>query len=329
MILSIQAILIFETQLCLKTVAISSETAVVEYGQRTQVYAIGPHRINLIEPVTARSRSGRFLQKHPAGVMTIGIAVNDAEVTFKEVTHRQATPVTGLMVRKKSRSFAIASPLGDVEFSFIERTGDNLSDDCVLLNNSQQHTPIHWTGIDHITANSRTAWPVAEWYRQIFGLEDLFFGEYHTTESGNKDDGSGFKWMILCDPPSNLRLATNEPLFPCFNSSQTEQFVFDNGGPGVQHLALGVPRIIEAVRQIKLNGINFLSTPDGYYNPDRFKARAKASGWEFNSIIEDLDRLKQHHVLIDGSSDGFLLQIFNKRFDKYKENKMVHRFSLK
>jgi 4-hydroxyphenylpyruvate dioxygenase len=298
-----------EGQLALQPVAVSTEESVAQSGQRSRMYAIGCDRLVLIEPVTSASRAGRFLGVHPAGVMTISLAVADAAECFDELLRRHATPVIDLVVRGGESAFRIASPLGDVEFRFVQRDRQTTPEGFEPLPVAQNTTCLPWLRIDHITANVRTAWPVAEWYRQVLGLEDLFFGKMHTGD-GDRGLGTGFSWMILWDPESQLKLATNEPLRPNFVVSQTDRFTLENRGPGIQHIALAVPRIAEAVKQLVERGVPFLSAPASYYDVDLLRARARAAGWDFDKVGEPIELLRELNILVDGSSDGHMLQIF-------------------
>src|SRR3546814_10708095 len=68
------------------------------------------------------------------------------------------------------------------------------------------------------------------------------------------------------------------------------------------HIALETGDIYGTVERLRRNGLKFLDTPDTYY--ELLDARVPGHG-------EDLARLKENRILVDGASDGgLLLQIF-------------------
>ena len=76
-------------------------------------------------------------------------------------------------------------------------------------------------------------------------------------------------------------------------------------GPGVQHLALLTNDIITTVTKLRENGVEFLSTPDTYYED-----LANRVG----DIDEDVKKLQELNILVDRDDEGYLLQIFTKPF---------------
>jgi 4-hydroxyphenylpyruvate dioxygenase len=71
----------------------------------------------------------------------------------------------------------------------------------------------------------------------------------------------------------------------------------------VQHIALQTPDIDAAVRAMQAGGVEFLSTPDSYYD--------ELGGWVGDTRVP-LDVLKELRILADRDEDGYLLQIFTK-----------------
>nr|WP_314242412.1 VOC family protein [Streptomyces sp. DSM 40907] len=84
---------------------------------------------------------------------------------------------------------------------------------------------------------------------------------------------------------------------------QINRFLHDHGGAGVQHVAFTTGSIVETVRSLTLSGVEFLRTPDTYYEPlTRRLAPARYT----------VDRLKAFGILVDADHDGQLFQIFSK-----------------
>ena len=71
----------------------------------------------------------------------------------------------------------------------------------------------------------------------------------------------------------------------------------------MQHIALLTDDIYNSVEQLRENGIEFLDVPDTYY--EMLDKRIPNHG-------EDLERMKENKILIDGKEGSILLQIFTK-----------------
>ena len=61
--------------------------------------------------------------------------------------------------------------------------------------------------------------------------------------------------------------------------------------------------IIETVKKLKANGVEFLPTPKSYY--DDLKKRIK-------DVDEDIDTLSELGILMDSDDNGYMLQIFTR-----------------
>jgi 4-hydroxyphenylpyruvate dioxygenase len=108
---------------------------------------------------------------------------------------------------------------------------------------------------------------------------------------------------------TRIKFANNEPYRPQFKGSQINIFHEDNRGDGVQHVALATRDIIAAVRGLRARGVEFMPTPDAYY--ELLPERLRREGVE--RIEEDIAELRDLRILVDGSAKGaYLLQIFLK-----------------
>jgi 4-hydroxyphenylpyruvate dioxygenase len=110
----------------------------------------------------------------------------------------------------------------------------------------------------------------------------------------------------MWDPASEVKFATNEPLRPHFRESQIYRFVEDNVGAGIQHVAFNVQNIVWTVQELKRRGVDFMETPPAYYRD--LPRRLEALG--IHNVREELSVLEQHQILLDGSQDRYMLQIF-------------------
>jgi 4-hydroxyphenylpyruvate dioxygenase len=74
---------------------------------------------------------------------------------------------------------------------------------------------------------------------------------------------------------------------------------------GAQHLALATNDILATVDQLRDNGVQFLDTPDSYYEDDELRAR-------IGQVRVPIEELQKRKILVDRDEDGYLLQIFTK-----------------
>ena len=87
---------------------------------------------------------------------------------------------------------------------------------------------------------------------------------------------------------SRIKFPINEPADGKRKSQIQEYLEFYNGA-GVQHLALLTSDIVKTVEALRANGVEFLDTPDTYY--DELTARV-------GKIDEEIDKLKELKILV-------------------------------
>src|SRR5262249_6414834 len=126
--------------------------------------------------------------------------------------------------------------------------------------------------IDHVTSNGLTMQPIVAWYRDVLGFQPFWEISFHTQDVAmGRASGSGLRSIVMWDPESGVKFATNEPLRPFYRDSQITKFVEDNMGNGVQHVAFAVSNILWTVEELRRRGVEFMDTPKAYYNdlPER------------------------------------------------------------
>ncbi|MCA1819820.1 MAG: VOC family protein, partial [Halobacteriales archaeon] len=153
---------------------------------------------------------------------------------------------------------------------------------------------------------------LSAWYRDVLGFEHFWDIRFHTRDSkpdqggAGGPGGSGLNSIVMWDPSSNVKFATNEPLRPNFYNSQIAKFCDDNKGPGVQHIAFATGHIMDVIPQMRTAGLKFLETPDAYYAmlPKRLAERG------VENLKEEIEDLRKRRILVDGRDNRYLLQIF-------------------
>lgn len=290
-----------------------------ELSERTQqeaiVFGAGDARFVVSQPLSLAgqaptSKAARYLERHPEGVMSVSFLVQDLDHTLRTLESRGGTIISDPKGDSSYRDFEIATPLGDVQFRFIQAAPNVFIPGFERLP-EKPASPLGWQRVDHITVNLRTMKPFVDWLASVMGWKQFWQIEFHTaqTDAGkHKESGSGLKSIVMWDEDADVKIATNEPLRPFFKSSQIEKFVADNRGAGVQHIAVSVPAIIPAVDALKKAGLVFLEAPPAYY--ERLPKRFADLGFDVTRVKERIQDLQQHNILVDGSSEGYMLQIF-------------------
>ena len=317
-----------------RPVAISSDATENQTGQSSTVFQNGDIRWVVSRPLNEECRAARFLKRHPAGVMSISFEVEDIQKTWDFLNTRGGTPVHSIITTTNDegghfKHFSITTPIGDLTFRFIEKNnfeafapGFEMLPKLEVTNNDSYK----YVKIDHITCNAITMAPVQLWFEHVLGMEQCWGIEFHTDEvMKNAVSGTGLKSVVMWDPASGIKFPINEPMEPFFKDGQINQFVEDNYGGGVQHIALEVDNILNAADALTGRGVEFLDTPEIYYDP--VPARLKDVGVDVNNIKHKLHDLKKHGLLIDGSpTDQYMLQVFFKDAAKYHDDQQAGPF---
>jgi len=301
-------------------VARSGEALTRAGRQRSAVFDAGAVRVICSEPAGEGGRAQRWLRKHPDGIGSVIFEVEDAARAFALLEERGATPITDVQEHRDEggtfRTFHFTTPLGDTTFRFVERRG------YADLYPGLERLPAPLGGknafgfgqVDHLTQNFQTMRPALLWMEHVLGFEEFWEVQFHTRDAAGEArrametrHGSGLRSVVMRDPASGVKLANNEPWRPAFTSSQVNVFNEDHRGDGIQHAALTVGDILAAVRGMRARGVEFLPTPESYY--DALPARIRESG--IDHIDEEVAALREQQILIDGSGPGaYLLQIF-------------------
>jgi 4-hydroxyphenylpyruvate dioxygenase len=241
--------------------------------------------------------------------------VKDIESTWRFLDSRGGTFLSEIQThettRGRFRTFNIATPLDDVTFRFIQREGEytDFAPDFENVNGGVPAENTHgFATIDHVTSNAYTMLPVVNWYRDVLGFNHFWDVEFHTVDvdGGRRLTGSGLRSIVMADPESGIKFATNEPMRPYFRESQINRFCEDHHGAGVQHVAFLLKEIIPAVEVLREKGINFLPAPASYY--DRLPARLEEN--HISNLSEPIEALRKNHILVDGRDEKYMLQIF-------------------
>jgi 4-hydroxyphenylpyruvate dioxygenase len=150
--------------------------------------------------------------------------------------------------------------------------------------------------IDHLTHNvyfgNMKEW--SDFYENLFGFFQVKYFDI-------KGKSTGLKSKAMTAPNGKIAIPINESEDP---KSQINEYLDEYNGQGVQHIALYTDNIYETVEALRQKDIEFLNTPDTYY--DVIDERIPGHG-------EDVARMRENKILIDADpndSNLQLLQIF-------------------
>ncbi len=237
----------------------------------------------LSQPKTSEDSIATYLKHHSPGIAEIGFHVQSIHAWMDELSQRNAFILKPIELRAHQEQkyfYASIQAQGDVIFSFVEG---------LLLEPKHDPSQEFLREIDHVVFNVPTGQLQAtvEWYERVLQFKRGSYFEIST-------DRTALKSQVMIGP-NDIKIPINEPLG---STSQIQEFLDYNQGPGVQHISLHTSDIMSAVEHFRSEGIQFLKIPDSYYD-----ALSHLSAQEQNL-------LKNHQVLLDGNRDQYLLQIF-------------------
>ncbi|MER5882851.1 4-hydroxyphenylpyruvate dioxygenase [Streptomyces sp. NPDC001941] len=284
-----------------------------ENGSReTASYVLvnGSARFVFTSVIKASTDHGRFLEAHVAehgdGVVDLAIEVPDARAAYAYATAQGAT---GLVepheVEDENGTVVLAaiSTYGKTRHTLVERRGY----EGPYLPGFTAAAPIVeppakrvFQAIDHCVGNVELG-RMDEWvgfYNKVMGFTNMkeFVGDDIATEY------SALMSKVVADGTLKVKFPINEPAI-AKKKSQIDEYLEFYGGAGVQHIALATNDIVASVRAMRAAGVQFLDTPDSYYDT--------LGEWAGETRVP-VEILRQERILVDRDEDGYLLQIFTK-----------------
>lgn len=243
------------------------------------------------------------LLRHGDAVRDIAFHVNDADEAFHQAVSRGATPL------EEPRT--VTDRNGSIRRAAIQTYGDT----CHSLLSFQNYLGPFLPGfvaseapgrdagilrIDHIVGNvelgKMNEW--ADWYAKVLG----FHRYINFDDKDISTEFSALMSIVMSDDSQSVKFPINEPAGGR-RKSQIQEYLDYHSGPGVQHIAMQTRDIVQTVRTLRANGVEFLSVPDTYY---------KALPARVGEIRENLDTIRDLRILVDRDEEGYLLQLFSK-----------------
>ena len=210
----------------------------------------------------------------------------------------------GEVVDQKAASKAVDAPvvkgIGDCMLYLIDRYGSAGSiydgNYAPIASADQNPSGFGLTFIDHLTHNlyfgNMQKW--SDYYERLFNFREIRYFDI-------KGVKTGLVSKAMTAPDGVVRIPLNESNDP---KSQINEYLDAYKGEGIQHIACFTDDIYETVEQMRAQGVEFLDTPDSYF--DVIDLRVPNNG-------EDVPRLRKNKILIDADKETKqrkLLQIF-------------------
>jgi 4-hydroxyphenylpyruvate dioxygenase len=156
--------------------------------------------------------------------------------------------------------------------------------------------------VDHCVGNVELG-RMEEWvrfYNEVMGFTNMaeFIGDDIAT------DYSALMSKVVASGNHRVKFPLNEPAV-AKKKSQIDEYLDFYDGAGCQHIALATGDILGSVDAMRERGVEFLDTPDSYYDDPELRAR-------IGEVRVPIEELKARGILVDRDEDGYLLQIFTK-----------------
>jgi 4-hydroxyphenylpyruvate dioxygenase len=256
--------------------------------------------------VRAGSPVAASVARHGDGVVDVALRVPDAERAYQLAVERGARGVTEPRTLDDERGKVVVAAIatyGDTIHSLVERSAYSGAylPGYVDRNPLVSPPPRRWfQAIDHVVGNVELGrmdeW--VEFYHRVLGFTNMkeFVGDDIATEY------SALMSKVVADGSRRVKFPLNEPAVGK-RKSQIDEYLEFYDGPGVQHVALATGDIVDSVAGMGVSGVEFLTTPDTYYD--------ELGEWVGETRVP-IETLHDLSILADRDEDGYLLQIFTK-----------------
>ena len=258
----------------------------------TEVVKSGTVCFLLSSPILPTSPVAEFLRQHPPGVADVAFAVDNVEaLTAKAISN--GAKILQPLQNAGFCQYAKIAGWGGLNHTLMTRNQEKIAE----VENSLYRAI---TAIDHLVLNVGVGEleTAVNWYQKIF--------DFQPQQSFKiKTDRSGLHSQVMISPHGNIQLPINEPASP---SSQIQEFLDVNRVAGIQHIALMIPDLVNAISRFRGAGLSFLSVPQNYY----FQLQQRH---KFSLSTEELQAISDQEILVDWHEDAplgeLLLQIFS------------------
>jgi len=268
----------------------------------------GSARFVIVGAVDPASAYADHHRQHGDGVLDLALEVPDVD---KCIAHARAQGATVLEEptdvsdeHGTVRRAAIAA-YGQTRHTLIDRsryTGVYLPGYVEKTSTMTAPGKRLFQAVDHCVGNVELG-RMDEWvdfYNRVMGFVNMaeFVGDDIAT------DYSALMSKVVANGNHRVKFPLNEPA-PGKKKSQIDEYLEFYRDAGCQHIALATNDILRTVDEMRSRGVEFLATPDSYYDDAELRAR-------IGEVRVPVEKLKSRGILVDRDEDGYLLQIFTR-----------------
>jgi 4-hydroxyphenylpyruvate dioxygenase len=265
----------------------------------------GKVRLMLTTALSSKHEIAEHIKAHGDGVKILALAVDDAYKSYDETIKRGAKSyVAPYTLQDENGEVKISGiyTYGETVHLFVERKNYNgiFMPGFRKWESAYNPSDVGLLYVDHCVGN--VGWnrmnDTVKWYEEVMGFTNILSfddtqitTEYSALMSKVMSNGNGYVKFPINEPAEGKK------------KSQIEEYINFYEGEGVQHIAIATSDIITTVRALKARGVEFLDTPNAYYDDllDRV-----------GKIDESIEPLRELKILVDRDEEGYLLQIFTK-----------------
>jgi 4-hydroxyphenylpyruvate dioxygenase len=278
---------------------------------KSYVLRAGSARFVFTGAVSPTSPLADHHRRHGDGVVDLPMEVPDVD---RCITHARSVGATILEEphdvtdeHGTVRTAAIAT-YGETRHTLVDRSrydGPYLPGyvpATTTVNRAEGHPKRLFQAVDHCVGNVELG-RMDEWvtfYNKVMGFVNMaeFIGDDIAT------DYSALMSKVVASGNHRVKFPLNEPAI-AKRKSQIDEYLEFYEGAGCQHIALATGDILRTVDLLRDNDIEFLDTPDSYYDDPELRER-------IGHVRVPIEELKRRRILVDRDEDGYLLQIFTK-----------------
>jgi 4-hydroxyphenylpyruvate dioxygenase len=285
-----------------------------EYAE--YVLTSGTARFVFRGAVSPEAADAAHVARHSDGVVDIALEVPDVDAAFAYAVRQGAavhTEPTDLTDEHGTVRFAAIETYGDTRHSLIDRSRYSgpflpgfvarkpIVDRSAAIAAGVQPKR-YFQAVDHVVGNVELGkmdhW--VEFYKRVMGFTNMaeFVGDDIAT------DYSALMSKVVASGTRKVKFPLNEPAI-ARKKSQIDEYLEFYDGPGAQHIAIATNDILASVDAMRAAGVEFLDTPDSYYDDPELRSR-------IGTVRVPIQELKDRKILVDRDEDGYLLQIFTK-----------------
>lgn len=277
----------------------------LETGNRDKVsYVLQQNNIRFVISGALNSNHpiSDFTKLHGDGVKDIALTVDDVHTAFKDAVARGGKPIMEPKEFKDEHGVLIKASIatyGDTIHSLVERKNYKgaFAPGFEPLSWNIDVNKVGLVGIDHCVGNVESMEEWVAYYEKVMGFKQML----HFDDEDISTEYSALMSKVMHNG-GRIKFPINEPA-EGKRKSQIQEYLDYYNGAGVQHIALLTNDIVSTVAALRQNGVEFLETPDTYYEmlTDRV-----------GKIDEEIAKLRDLKILVDRDDEGYLLQIFTK-----------------